>query len=257
MSQSGAGAPSAIVIVLRAAAGAAGDVLSPPLRKLLWRSLGLTLLLLFATGVGLSALIEWLADQSVWLSGYPYIGTVAVVLAAAGVFVGLMFLIPPVSALVAGYYLDDVAAVVEARCDPGGAPGTPMAAGEALLAGLRFAGLSLAVNLAALLLLLVPGVNLVAFLAANAYLFGREYFELAAGRYRPVAAARAMRRDNAGTALLGGLVTALLVMVPIVNLVTPLFGTALMVRVHKDVQRSAGSGSFARFNRSNDPDTRP
>ncbi|MGV6871075.1 sulfate transporter family protein [Pseudochelatococcus sp. B33] len=229
---------SAIAVVVAAAVGAAGDVLSPPLRKVLWRSLGLTLLLLFAMGVALSALIEWLADQSVWLSGYPYVGTVAVVLAAAGVFVGLIFLIPPVSALVAGYYLDDVAAVVEARCDPGGQPGTPMPAGEALLAGLRFAALSLGVNFLALLLLLVPGVNLVAFLAANAYLFGREYFELAAGRYRPIEAARALRRDNGGLAFLGGLVTALLVMVPFVNLVTPLFGTALMVRVHKAVQRS-------------------
>lgn len=232
---------STIVIVLQAAAGAAGDVLSPPLRKLLWRSLGLTLLLLFALGVGFSALIEWLADQSVWLSGYPYIGTIAVVLAAAGVFVGLIFLIPPVSALVAGYYLDDVAAVVEARADPGGPPGTPLPVGEALLAGLRFAALSLGVNLLALLLLLVPGVNVVAFLAANAYLFGREYFELAAGRYRSVEAARNLRRDNGSLTFLAGLVTAMLVTIPILNLVTPLFGTALMVRVHKAVQRRDGA----------------
>lgn len=239
MNRPGSGmSASAITIIAQAAVGAAGDVLSPPLRKLLWRSLGLTLLLLFALGTGLSMLIEWLADQSAWLSGYPYIGTIAVVLAATGVFVGLIFLIPPVSALVAGYYLDDVAAVVEARCDPTGPPGTPMPAGEALLAGIRFAALSLAVNLMALLLLLVPGVNLVAFLAANAYLFGREYFELAAGRYCSAPEARILRRSNGGLTFMGGLVTALLVTVPLVNLVTPLFGTALMVRIHKAVQRA-------------------
>ncbi|MBB3809656.1 sulfate transporter family protein [Pseudochelatococcus contaminans] len=231
------GEPSAFGIVLQAAAGAAGDVLSPPLRKLLWYSLGLTLLLLFALGTGMSAIINWLADQSVWLSSYPYISAIAVVLAAAGVFVGLIFLIPPVSAVVAGYFLDDVAAVVEARCDPGGRPGTALPVGQALIAGLRFAALSLGVNLLALLLLLVPGVNLIAFLAANAYLFGREYFELAAGRYRSVEDARDLRRRNATLAFMGGLVTALLVMVPIVNLVTPLFGTALMVRMHKAVDR--------------------
>lgn len=239
------GTPSAVSIVARAAAGAFGDVLSQPLRRLLWQSLGLTLLLLFGMGVGLSALVEWLADQSAWLSGYPFIGTLAVVLAATGLFVGLAFLIPPVSAIVAGYFLDDVAAVVEARCDPGGQPGTPMPVGEALWAGLRFGALSLGVNLVALLLLLVPGVNLIAFLAANAYLFGREYFELAAGRYRPVEQARALRRAHGGTAFLGGLVTALLVMVPVVNLVTPLFGTALMVRVHKAVQRGGRAAEAA------------
>ena len=42
----------------------------------------------------------------------------------------------------------------------------------------------------ALVLLLVPGINVVAFLFANGYLLGREYFELVAFRHLDADAAR-------------------------------------------------------------------
>ena len=41
----------------------------------------------------------------------------------------------------------------------------------------------LLVNIVALFLLLIPGVNLIAFYLGNGYLLGREYFELAAMRH--------------------------------------------------------------------------
>ncbi|MFT0891445.1 sulfate transporter family protein [Pseudochelatococcus sp. G4_1912] len=230
-----------VTIVTRAALGAIGDVLSPPLRRVLWRSLGLTLLLLVAVGTGLAALIEWLSQQSTWLGSYPFIGTAAVVLASLGVFLGLIFLIPPISAVVAGFYLDDVAEVVEKRCDPAGQPGTALPTGQAIVSGLRFGALSLGVNFVALLLLLVPGVNLIAFLGANAYLFGREYFELAAGRYQSIEDARMLRAAHNGTALMGGLVTAFLVTIPLLNLITPLFGAAMMVRIHNAIRTSTNA----------------
>ena len=87
----------------------------------------------------------------------------------------------------------------------------------------------------ALLLLLVPGVNLIAFFTANAYLLGREYFELAALRYRSVEEVRQLRRERALYLFLCGLPIAALVAIPIVNLLTPLFATAFMVRVHRRI----------------------
>ena len=61
---------------------------------------------------------------------------------------------------------------------------------------LKFSGVALAVNLAAFALWLLPGVNALVFFVANAYLFSREYFELAAMRYRPIEQARALRRRH-------------------------------------------------------------
>ena len=105
---------------------------------------------------------------------------------------------------------------------------------------MRFFFVVLAVNLVALLLLLVPGVNLIAFYAGNGYLLGREYFEMAAMRHLPAAKARALRKSNRLVVFLGGLIIAGLASVPILNLVTPLFATAFMVRVYKGLATRAG-----------------
>jgi CysZ protein len=148
-------------------------------------------------------------------------------------FVALAYILPAVSALVAGYFLDDAAEIVERTDFPNEARGQALPLGRALLYGLRFAGLSLLVNLVALTLFFVPVVNVVAFFAANSYLLGREYFELAAGRFRPMAEAGAMRVAFRPTVLLAGAMLAALVLVPVLNLLTPLFGVALMVHVHK------------------------
>jgi CysZ protein len=140
---------------------------------------------------------------------------------------------------VAGFFLDEAAEIVERTDFSGEGPGRALPAGLSLLYGLRFAGLALLVNLAALTLFFVPVVNIVVFFAANAYLLGREYFELAAGRYRPMAEAAAMRKAHRPTVLLAGAMMAGLVLVPIVNLLTPLFGIALMVHVHKALSARA------------------
>jgi uncharacterized protein involved in cysteine biosynthesis len=62
---------------------------------------------------------------------------------------------------------------------------------------------------------------------------GREYFELAAMRFRSPEEAKAMRKDNAAVIFTAGLIIAAFVSIPIVNLATPLFGMALMVHTHK------------------------
>ena len=86
--------------------------------------------------------------------------------------------------------------------------------------------------------LLLAGLGLFVFFFATAYLLGREYFELAAMRFRPVAEAKAMRRANAATVFTAGCFIAAFVSIPIVNLATPLFGMAFMVHMHKRLSGS-------------------
>ena len=114
-----------------------------------------------------------------------------------------------------------------------------MPLGRAMLYTLRFAGLALLVNLVALILFFVPGVNLIAFFGANTYLLGREYFELAAARFRGLEEASAMRRHHSFATMSAGAMLAGLMAVPVLNLLTPLFGIALMVHVHKGLSRQA------------------
>jgi CysZ protein len=204
------------------------EIFTPPFRAVLWKSLGLTILLLAAVWFGLDRLAGSLVRVET-----PWLATILGVLLGVGLVVGLVFLIGPVTSLVAGFFLDDMAAIVERAVDPAGPQGKPAPIGAAIMFALRYAGLSLIVNLIALALLFAPGINVVAFLGANGYLLGREYFELAAMRFRSPAEARAMRGHFEMRIFIAGLVVAGFLAIPVLNLCTPLFATAFMTRVHK------------------------
>lgn len=224
-------------MLIEAALAALRQVFSPALRAILWKSLALTVGLLIVIWFGLTRLIQWFQASHHISADYPILDTLAYFLAGAGLFVALAYVMPAVSILVAGFFVDDAAAIVERSDFPADPPGRAMPWGAALLYALRFAGLALLVNLAALLLFFVPVVGVAAFFGANAYLLGREYFEMAASRFRPLPEAAEMRRAHALTVLVAGGSLAGLMVIPIVNLATPLFGIALMVHVHKRLAR--------------------
>jgi CysZ protein len=220
-------------MLIQAAFKALAQVFSPALRTVLWKSLALTVALLALIWLGLTQLLSFYLEGRDLVASYPFLDGFAFFLAGAGLFVALAYLLPAVSAIVAGYFLDEVAEVVERTAYPDEPPGRPLPLGQSLLYGMRFAGLSLIVNLVALVLFFIPVVNIAVFFVANAYLLGREYFELAAGRFRPMREAARLRAENRATVMLAGAMLAGLVLVPVLNLLTPLFGVALMVHVHK------------------------
>jgi CysZ protein len=238
-------------MLIQAAFAAWRQVLFGPLRRILWRTLGLTVALLALLWLALTRVLKFYLEGGQFALDHPWIEGFAFFFAGAGLVVALVYFLPVVSALVAGYFLDDAAEIVERADFPTDPPGQALPLGRALLYGLRFAGLSLLVNLAALTLFFVPVVNVAVFFAANAYLLGREYFELAAGRFRPMPDAARMRRAHRPTVLLAGAAIATVLLVPVLNLLTPLFGIALMVHVHKRLSGRplsyGGSGAPARL----------
>lgn len=221
-----------------AARAAAGQLFSPELRSVFIKTLGLTLLALVALWFGLISLAEWLALP--WLQtllpGMPsWAGWLGGIIAAIALAFGMALLIAPVTAIIAGLFLDDIAEVVERTDYPGDPAGRAMPALRSLVLSARFLGVVILGNIVALLLLLVPGVNIAAFFIVNGYLLGREFFEFAAMRFRPEEEARALRRHYAGTVFIAGLVISAFLAVPLLNLVTPLFAAAMMVHLHKAI----------------------
>ena len=211
-----------------AALAALREIVSPPFRNVLFKSLGMTFLFLALAWVGLDKLaLTYVAVNHPWLQ-------VALTYATGvGLFILLAFFIGPISVLVAGLFLDDLADVVEADLYPAGEGGAAIPASRAILMGARFAAVSAGVNILALFLLLVPGLNAVAFLLANAYLLGREYFLFAATRFRSLEEALEMRRRYAPQLFFAGLFIAAFVATPGLNVLTPLFGVAFMSRIYK------------------------
>ncbi|MEM6711663.1 MAG: sulfate transporter family protein [Pseudomonadota bacterium] len=212
---------------------AARDVLSPAFRGVLFKSLGLTILALVASWFGLS----WVIDTYVVLER-GWLDDTVQILSGIALFVGAVFLVVPVTALVASLFLDDIAQLVERTHYANDRAGKPLPTFIALREALGFFVLVVVVNLGALLLLLVPGINAVIFILANGYLLGREYFELAALRFKPKPQVKALRRANGGQVFLAGLMIAGCVAIPIVNLLTPLFATSLMVHLNKRLPKT-------------------
>jgi uncharacterized protein involved in cysteine biosynthesis len=140
---------------------------------------------------------------------------------------------PAVTALVASFFVDDIALEVERSDYPDEPVGKPLPLTRAAIEGVRTAVLAVLIYLVALPLMLFAGVGAIIFFLCTAYILGRQYFELAAMRYRPADEAKTLRRRHGGTVFVAGLFIAGLVSIPIVNLATPLFGMALMVHIHK------------------------
>ena len=228
-------------MIIEAAGAAIGRLFTPQFRRVLFKSLGITILALIALWFGLHQAFDALALPwiDVLLPGFPawagWIGLIAAILVGIGLALAMALLVAPVTAIVAGLFLDDIADVVEKNDYPADPPGQAMPALPALFMSLKFFGVVVLANLFALLLLFVPGVNIAAFFVVNAYLLGREFFEFAAMRFRPEAEAKALRRRYAGTVFLAGLVIAAFLAVPFLNLLTPLFAAAMMVHLHKMV----------------------
>jgi CysZ protein len=229
--------------MLDAAAQALSQMFSSPFRAVLVKSIGLALLLIIIIGIGLHHLLDWLAGAGEGLAettlgpnAHAPLAVLAFILSVAaslGIVVGSVFLMPAVTALVASFFVDDIALEVERSRYPGEPAGKPLPLLRATIEGGKTALMAIAVYLVALPFLLFAGFGAVIFFFCTAYILGREYFELAALRYRPVAEARALRKRHQGTVFVAGMFIAVFVSIPIVNLATPLFGMAFMVHMHK------------------------
>ena len=215
------------------ALGAFSQVFSPPLRKVLLKSIGLAILLLIALG----GLLQWLLQFLLPLA-HPY-DYVAAILLGLLTLILAFFAMAPVTSLIAAVFLDDVAEEVERTKFPADAPGKPLSIPRAALLSAKFFGVVLVVNLAAILLwFVIPVLNVAVFFLANAYLLSREFFEMAAMRFRSPEEARRLRQQHAASVFVSGMVIAAIVIVPVLNLITPVFATAFMVRRHKRYMRS-------------------
>tara|TARA_R110002126_G_scaffold135409_3_gene279545 strand:+ start:2254 stop:2976 length:723 start_codon:yes stop_codon:yes gene_type:complete len=226
-------------MIIQAAKASFDDVFAPRSRTLLFKILGATILFLFGIWFGFQNVITeylfpvldgFIPDLPSWLA---WLSTVFIVFAAIGSALALAILISPITALIAGFFIDAIADDIEQKHYPNDPPGKPMPLGDAITHSLKFLFVILLGNLFALLLLLVPGVNLIAFFVVNGYLLGREYFEFAALRHHSKQDARKIRQRYSSQIFFAGLVIAGFLSVPLLNLLTPFFAAGMMVHMHK------------------------
>lgn len=222
----------------------------PKLRRVLWISIFLSLLVFIGLWIGLWFLgtilplesipgVPWLMETLGaafdWLAGFLFVGLLLLL---------TLMLFPAVVTVVVGFFLDQVADAVEARHYPTLPTTRRISLSETVLSTARFALMAVVVNLVALpfyvILIFVPPLNLILFYLVNGYLVSREYFELVAWRRLDPPSATQLRRRHRGRLMFAGVLLVFLMTIPVVNLLTPVVGTAFMVHVFHHLRRRQG-----------------
>lgn len=210
------------------------DLSSPTLRRIVGLGLAVALASFVVLWLGVAVVLDHTA-----LFDWRPLNWLVNLLGAVAVAMLSWLLFPAVVTIVMGFFLERIAAAVEALDYPGRGPPRRAPAAETVMTTVRLMSLAIFLNLLALpVYLLVPGLNFFVFLGLNGYLLGREYFEVVALRRVDPTATRAARHRFAGRVFLGGAVIAGLFAVPFVNLVAPVIATAFMVHVFEGLRRA-------------------
>jgi uncharacterized protein involved in cysteine biosynthesis len=205
----------------------------PPLRRVVALSLVIAVLTFAVLWAGIAGVLY---DTTFF--GWQPLDWLLDALGGLAVLALTWLLFPAVVTLIMSFFLDSVAAAVEARDYPGHGAPRRQPVGEILGVMLRLTGLTIVVNVLALpIYLLIPGINLFLFLVVNGYLLGRGYFEVVSLRRLDAAATRAVRNRFGLRVFLGGVVIAGLFSLPLVNLVAPVIATAFMLHVFEALPR--------------------
>jgi len=212
--------------VLSAFIKAIAQFADPSVRKVVWKAVGTAVLTFIVMWVG----IGFLLTETAFFS-WGWLETTVDVLGGLATFILTWVLFPAIVSVAMGFFVDQVADAVESKHYPHLPDVRDQTVGEILAVTLKFAGIAVVLNLLALPLYLIPGVNLAVFYVLNGYLLSREYFELVAFRRADPANVLALRSRYKITLLLAGVVIAFLMTVPVINLLAPVIATAAMVHL--------------------------
>lgn len=224
---------------------ALGQIDDRAFRRVLFLGLGLTIAFLVGLYAAWLALVDVIADGPLVL---PFVGEVTWIgsllnWGGLGVIVLMsIFLMIPVASAITSFFLEDVADAVEAKYYPTLMPAPKVGFFDALSDTALFFFVLIGANIAALFAYaMLPFLAVPIFYALNGYLLGREYFTIAAMRREGRAGAKEMRRQFSGQIWIAGILMALPLTIPIMNLFIPILGAATFTHLyHRLAQTQAG-----------------
>lgn len=221
------------------------DLLRPRILKLALMGMALTVLLFVALQSALFWAIRSFVPGDLSL---PWIGVLDVGSALSWGSLALFplmgfFLMAPVAAGFAGLFAERVADAVEEIHYPA-RRGASLDFMDGLLESVAVVLAVLAVAVLSLFLtpVLGPLAPLLLF-GANGWLLGREFFQMAARRHMDEPRATALRKANMGRVTLAGVLVAVALVIPVVNIAVPLLAATAFTHLFHLLSGSAGQGS--------------
>jgi CysZ protein len=226
-------------IVFGAIAKTLDQLNDPPIRRVIGKTLGLAIVGYILFVVLVYFLIGWLSGLAGWLETLAQFGGVV------GAIVVAWLLFPTIAAAIAGLFADEVIDAVEAKHYPFLPPAKPVPVMEAVFDGLKLAAIAIVANILALPFLLVFPIYVLITWGVNGWLLGREYFEMVALRRMDRTTAHELHRRHNRTFTIAGVMIAVCLTIPFVNLVAPVLGAAFMVHVAQNVLNHTRSATQA------------
>jgi len=233
-------------MIFRSLALTLGQLGDHRFRKVLLLGIGLALGLLFALSLGVMWSLGLFLGSEVtlpWIGPVSWLDDVLSWSAFVAMLILSVFLMVPVSSAMTSVFLDTVADAVEDRHYPHLPSAEHVPWGDAIVDTLSFLGVLIVANLLALVLYIVfaPFAPFI-FWGLNGFLLGREYFTLAAMRREGRAGARTLRKRHRGKIWLMGILMALPLSLPLVNLVIPILGAASFTHLYHQIRARDPSG---------------
>ncbi|GHG26856.1 EI24 domain-containing protein [Paracoccus aerius] len=233
------------MMVFRALALGWLDLLRPRIFRLALMGIGLTILLFVALQSGLFWAIRRFVPGDFAL---PWIGTLDVGAALSWGSLALFpvmgfFLMAPVAAGFAGLFAERVAEVVEEMHYPARRGGS-IDFWDGLLESVAVVLAVLAVAIVSLLAtpFLGPLAPVLLF-GANGWLLGREFFQMAARRHMDEPQATALRQANSARVTMAGVLVAVALVIPLVNIAVPLLAAAAFTHLFHLISGTSGQDS--------------
>jgi CysZ protein len=237
----------AVGVIFQSFSRALGQLSDPRFRKVFFLGIGLSLALLIGATAGFAWLVEWITPEDAWV---PVLGEVNWLndLLSWGAFFLLavlsVFLMIPVASAITSMFLDDVADAVERVHYPDLPAAAAVPIGDAIRDTVNFLGVLIGANILALFLYLIfAPAALFIFWGLNGFLLGREYFTMAAIRRLGRVEAKRLRRRHVGTIWLAGILMAMPLSVPFLNLLIPILGAATFTHLFHFLAPAPGASS--------------
>ena len=194
--------------------------------KVFIKSILITILALISFVVVVTFLADFAADmlkEHDYASLIPWIAGIGSTMIAWILFPGIM-------PFITGFFNTDIIEVIERQDYP------PVLVNRStfwkdLRLDTKFALSAIFANIIVLPLYLIPVVNAVLFFALNGFLLGKQFYLAAARGHVPEERAKELNAKYSRQIFWGGVIIAFFATIPLINLVIPFWGVALMTHL--------------------------
>jgi len=209
-----------------------GSIFAPGMLGVFVMSMGLTLLALILFVAAATSASSWLsayisdpifAHWLPWLSGFGAMGLA-------------YFLFPGIMPIFINFFDSRIATLIEQQDYPLAQPINPPFWPE-MWHDVRFSLVAITLNILVLPLYLT-GIGILVFFLLNGHLLGKEFFVMVARRYLPLRDALELRRRHSRMIFIGGILLTVMATVPLLNLLAPFWGIAVMTHLYHNLART-------------------